>query len=71
MDGRGQDSATPPGGMPVVKGAATDSLLDELKKFAGRLASFGLGEETGRLLRDTEARGPVRSRPAPALPRKP
>lgn len=71
MDGRGQKSATPPGGLPVVKGVASDSLLEELKKFAGRLASFGLGEETGRLLKDSEARRPDRARPVPALPRKP
>ena len=37
----------------------------ELKAFAGRLAAFGLGEETGRLLKDAAAKRPAASKPGP------
>ena len=46
MDGHGRKSAAAPGST-AAQGVAADSLLEELKKFASRLASFGLGEETG------------------------
>jgi hypothetical protein len=59
MDGQGQESAEPPSTRPAP-GAGADSLLEELRKFASRLASFGLGEETGRLLRDRDFRLPER-----------
>ena len=48
---------------------AADSLLEELRKFASRLASFGLGEETGRLLKDREFRLSERI-PRTAVPRR-
>ena len=66
MDGQGRKFAVRAAGHPEVDGVAADSLLEELKKFARRLASFGLGEETGRLLRDDRARRPAR---AAAVPR--
>jgi hypothetical protein len=59
MDGQGRKSAAAPGST-AAQGVAADSLLEELKKFASRLASFGLGEETGRLLKDREFRLPER-----------
>jgi len=59
MDGQGQKCAAAPGST-AAQGVAADSLLEELKKFASRLASFGLGEETGRLLKDREFRLPER-----------
>lgn len=59
MDGHGRKSAAAPGST-AAQGVAADSLLEELKKFASRLASFGLGEETGRLLKDREFRLPER-----------
>jgi len=62
MESQGRESAVQPAGHPGIEGVAADSLLEELKKFARRLASFGLGEETGRLLRDDRVR-----RPAPAV----
>ena len=64
MEGQGQGSAAvPPGSIPAETTAA-DSLLEELKAFASRLASFGLGEETGRLLKDASVKRPAASRPA-------
>lgn len=65
MDGQGRESTMHAGGHPAAEGAAADSLLEELKKFARRLASFGLGEETGRLLRDDRVRRPARAVTAP------
>ena len=59
MDVHGRKSAAAPGST-AAQGVAADSLLEELKKFASRLASFGLGEETGRLLKDREFRLPER-----------
>ena len=44
MDGQGGESAVP-AGHSEAESVAADSLLEELKKFARRLASFGLGEE--------------------------
>jgi hypothetical protein len=71
MDGQHESTgATPIDGIPVVDPVASDSLVDALKAFTTRLASFGLGEETGRLLREG-LEGPshpaprVRSRPEP------
>ena len=63
MDGQGQGTGVPPS-MPAESKAA-DSLLEELKAFAGRLAAFGLGEETGRLLKDAAAKRPAAARPGP------
>ena len=70
MDGQGGESAVP-AGHSEAESVAADSLLEELKKFARRLASFGLGEETGRLLRDERAGPRVRVVPAPASRRGP
>lgn len=66
MDGQGRESAVSAAGYPAAEGVAADSLLEELKKFARRLAGFGLGEETGRLLRDDRVSRPAR---AVAVPR--
>lgn len=62
--------ATPADGIPAAEPVASDSLVAALKEFTSRLASFGLGEETGRLLREglkrPSARQPrVRPRPEP------
>ena len=70
MDGQGRDPTMHASGHPAAEGLAADSLLEELKKFARRLASFGLGEETGRLLRDDRMRRPVRAVSVPH-PRQP
>ncbi len=68
MNGQGQKSAAAPGSTGA-QGMAADSLLEELRKFASRLASFGLGEETGRLLKDREFRLSERI-PRTAVPRR-
>ena len=65
MNGQGRESAVQTAGRLEAEGVAADSLLEELKMFARRLASFGLGEETGRLLRDDRARRSARAASAP------
>jgi hypothetical protein len=70
MDGQGQGSAAPPGSLPAA-GVVPDSLLKELKDFAGRLASFGLGEETGRLLKDARVKRPAPAKTARSAGEKP
>ena len=67
MDGQGRESALQSAGHLEAEDLAADSLLEELKKFASRLASFGLGEETGRLLQDEGVRPPARAVTAPRL----
>ena len=61
MDSQGRESALQSAGHLEAEDLAADSLLEELKKFASRLASFGLGEETGRLLQDEGVRPPARA----------
>ena len=64
MDGQHESTGvTPAEGIPATEPLASDSLGDALKEFASRLASFGLGEETGRLLKEGL------KRPAPRHPR--
>jgi hypothetical protein len=67
MDGQVRESALQTASHLEAEGTAADSLLEELKKFANRLASFGLGEETGRLLQDERVRPPARAVAAPRL----
>ena len=67
MDGQGRESALQTVGHLEAEGMAADSLLEELRKFASRLASFGLGEETGRLLQDERVRPRGRAVTAPRL----
>jgi hypothetical protein len=67
MDSQGRESALQSAGHLEAEDLAADSLLEELKKFASRLASFGLGEETGRLLQDEGVRPPARAVTAPRL----
>jgi hypothetical protein len=67
MDSQGRESALQSAGHLEAEDLAADSLLEELKKFASRLASFGLGEETGRLLQDEGVRPPARAVTYPRL----
>jgi hypothetical protein len=67
VDSQGRESALQSAGHLEAEDMAADSLLEELKKFASRLASFGLGEETGRLLQDEGVRPPARAVTSPRL----